>query len=130
MIKNFQGTDGTVGFISSWSGNDEVGVGEQEIVNIVDGERIEVELRFKEPMEDTNRAYLLTEAVSADQTKVTWGMSGKTPFPVNVICLVMNMKETLRKDFDEGLAALKTYLSDRRYRRIGRDRSYGVHHRA
>src|SRR5436853_2020024 len=42
MKKEYKGTDGTVGFIYSWdSENKEVGKGEQEIVNIKDGERID-----------------------------------------------------------------------------------------
>jgi hypothetical protein len=44
---------------------------------------------------------------------VKWGMQGKTPFPGNVICMVMNMKQTLAKDFDEGLAMLKADLEKR-----------------
>ncbi|RZJ55092.1 MAG: hypothetical protein EOO45_30090, partial [Flavobacterium sp.] len=39
MKKEFSGTDGTVGFIYKWDGNDEVGTGEQEITKISDGER-------------------------------------------------------------------------------------------
>lgn len=45
MKKTYHGKDATVGFISAWeSDNDNVGVGEQEIVNMVDGERIDYEL--------------------------------------------------------------------------------------
>ena len=110
IVKEYKGEDGTVGFISSWSGNDQVGVGEEEITKIAEGERIDYELRFKKPMEDTSTAYLITEALTDDQTKVKWGMRGRTPFPGNVICMVMNMKQTLAKDFDEGLAMLKADL--------------------
>src|SRR4051812_41958837 len=35
--KEFKGTDGTVGFIYSWSGNKKAGVGEKEIMNIIEG---------------------------------------------------------------------------------------------
>src|SRR5678815_5858519 len=31
IVKQYTGADGTVGFVQSWSGNNEVGVGEQEI---------------------------------------------------------------------------------------------------
>ena len=110
VIKEYKGEDGTVGFVSSWSGNDQIGVGEEEITKIAEGERIDYELRFKKPMEDTSTAYLVTEALADAQTKVKWGMKGKTPFPGNVICMVMNMKQTLAKDFDEGLAMLKAEL--------------------
>ncbi|WP_413289200.1 SRPBCC family protein [Bdellovibrio sp. HCB337] len=106
----YRGEDGTVGFISAWSGNDDVGVGEQEIKNIIEGERIDLELRFKKPMEDTSAAYLITEAVDATQTKVKWGMKGKYKFPMNVICMLLNLKKVLIKDFDEGLASMKTYM--------------------
>jgi hypothetical protein len=110
IVKEYRGTDGTVGFVSSWSGNDEVGVGEQEITKIAEGERIDYELRFKKPMEDTSTAYLVTEEAGNGQTKVRWGMEGKLRFPGNVICMLMNMKGMLISDFDEGLADLKKHL--------------------
>src|SRR5688572_16407495 len=46
LKKDYKGTDGTVGFVASWAGNKEVGVGEQEITNIIEGQRIDFELRF------------------------------------------------------------------------------------
>ena len=52
MKKAYTGTDGTVGFISAWeSNNKNIGVGEQEIIKITDGERIDIKLRFKVPFE-------------------------------------------------------------------------------
>ena len=39
--KEFKGTDGTVGFIYVWSGNKNAGEGEKEIINIIEGKRIE-----------------------------------------------------------------------------------------
>lgn len=110
MTKEYRGEDGTVGFVSGWSGNDQVGVGEQEITKIAEGERIDFELRFKKPMEDTNTAYLITEAVGENMTKVTWGLQGKTPFPGSVFCMVMNLRQTLAAQFDEGLGMLKKRL--------------------
>src|SRR5258708_1062001 len=50
MKRSFKGTDGTVGFISSWDSNVKgVGKGEQEIMKITEGERMDCELRFVEP---------------------------------------------------------------------------------
>ncbi|MEI9912591.1 MAG: hypothetical protein WDO71_24890 [Bacteroidota bacterium] len=44
----YTGTDGTVGFTSSWESNDKnVGIGEQEIKKITEGESMEVVIRFK-----------------------------------------------------------------------------------
>src|ERR1700738_2759360 len=44
--EEFKGTDGTVGFIYAWRGNKGAGEGEKEIKNIIEGKRIETEIRF------------------------------------------------------------------------------------
>ncbi len=64
MNQAFRGTDGTVGFVSAWEGNDDVGKGEQEIIGIIEGERIDYELRFFVPFESTSYAFMSTETVT------------------------------------------------------------------
>jgi uncharacterized protein YndB with AHSA1/START domain len=108
--REFRGTDGTVGFVAAWSGNDEVGVGEEEIKSISPGRRIDYELRFTKPMEDTSDAYLITEPAGESRTRVRWGMKGKSPFPRNVICLLLNVRKKIGADFEQGLAGLKARL--------------------
>lgn len=111
MKQEFVGTDGTVGFISKWdSTNDDVGAGEQEIKNIVEGERMETQLRFIKPFESYADSYLTTESVSNDQTKVKWGFTGAMPRPMNLMLVFVDMDKEVGKDFDEGLNTLKTIL--------------------
>ena len=111
MKKDFRGTDGTVGFVSAWdSGSDEVGKGEQEIIGIVEGERIDYELRFLEPFESTDKAYIITESAGMSQTTVKWGINGKMPYPMNLMLLFMDMEEMLGADLSEGLNNLKVKL--------------------
>lgn len=111
MKQEFRGTDGTPGFISYWnSENDEVGEGEQEIKNIVEGERIESELRFKRPFESKADAYIVTEELGPAQTKVKWGFTSSMPRPMNVFMLVMDMDAAVGKDFEEGLGTMKQIL--------------------
>lgn len=111
MKKTFKGIDGTVGFVSAWeSKNDEVGKGEQEITKIIDGKRIEFDLRFKEPMKAENTAYMETTALSPTKTKVTWGFNGKMNYPMNIMLLFMDFDEMVGKDFEEGLENLKVLL--------------------
>ncbi|MDI1306658.1 MAG: SRPBCC family protein [bacterium] len=111
MIKTFSGTDGTVGFVYSWNSQDKnVGVGEQEIKKILEGERIDFELRFKVPFESTDNAYIITKAISPNQTKVKWGFNGKMPYPMNLILAFMNMDKILGKDLQDGLNNLKVVL--------------------
>lgn len=110
MQTEYRGTDGTVGFVSAWWGSDEVGSGEQEIVGITEGERIDYELRFFEPFESTSRSFMSTEPVSDNQTRVTWGMSGSSPRPFNLVMLFIDLEEALGSDFEEGLENLKVLL--------------------
>jgi uncharacterized protein YndB with AHSA1/START domain len=111
MKQEFRGTDGEVGFVSYWKGEtQDVGEGEQEIKGIVEGERIETELRFMKPFESKADAYLITEGVSDDQTKVKWGFTGDMPRPANLMLLLMDMDKEVGKDFAEGLSSLKTIL--------------------
>lgn len=107
MEQKFTGVDGQVGAISYWKGNKEVGEGEQELTKIVDGERIESELRFLKPWQSMSDAYLVTEAIDDNSTKVTWGFSGNNKFPMSIMMLFMNMDKMIGKDFEEGLASLK-----------------------
>ena len=114
MKKSYQGTDGTVGFVSHWeSENENVGWGEQEIKNIVDGERIDFELRFIKPFESTEPAYMTTEAMSDNQTKVKWGFSGHMNYPMNLMLLFMNMEKMIGDDLQTGLSNLKEVMEKR-----------------
>lgn len=110
MKKELRGTDATEGFVSAWEGNDDVGKGEQKIVKITDGQRIDYELHFIKPFDAISPAYMVTEEVSPTQTKVKWGMSGKMVYPFNIMGLFMNMSEAVGKDFRTGLDNLKTLM--------------------
>jgi len=111
MKKDFRGTDGTVGYVSSWESQmKDVGKGEQEIKKIVDGERIDYELRFIKPFASTSFAYITFEGISETQTKVAWGFTGKMNYPMNLLLLTMDMEGMIGKDFQDGLNKLKAIL--------------------
>lgn len=112
MRQDFRGTDGTVGFVSAWEGNEDAGAGEQEIVGMVEGERIDYELRFFEPFESTSNTFMSTEAISENQTRVTWGMSGSMPRPMNIMLLFIDMEELIGSDYETGLNNLKLILEE------------------
>ena len=111
MKKIYTGIDGTPGFVSAWDSDDKnVGKGEQEILKITEGERVDYELRFIKPFEGKANAWLSTDSVSATQTKVTWGFKGAMPYPMNVMLLFMKMDEMIGADLETGLKNLKTKL--------------------
>ncbi|OBT06863.1 polyketide cyclase [Shewanella sp. UCD-FRSSP16_17] len=111
MEKTYRGTDATVGFVSAWaSDNPDVGVGEQEIMAIVEGERIDFELRFLSPFEATEPAYMTTEALSDNQTRLNWGFKGHLDYPMNLMFLFMDFETIIGNDLQQGLDSLKLIL--------------------
>lgn len=111
MKKTYKGTDGTVGFVSAWeSKNENVGVGEQEILKITEGERIDMKIRFKIPFEAQDDAYMITEDAGNNQTKVKWGFKGAFSYPMNLMGLFMDMDKKVGGDLETGLQNLKTLL--------------------
>ena len=111
MKQTFNGIDGTVGFVSAWDSNQkDVGKGEQEIKKITEGERIDYEIRFIKPFAGIASAYMVTESISDNQTRVKWGFKSRMNFPMNLMLIFMSMEEMIGKDFSIGLANLKGIL--------------------
>jgi hypothetical protein len=111
METEFRGTDGTVGFISTWdSPVKEAGSGEQEITGINEGKRIDYEIRFYEPMKSTDNAFMSFESINDSVTSVAWGFYGKIKYPMNLSLLFMDMDAMLGKDLEGGLNNLKSIL--------------------
>ena len=105
----YTGTDGTVGFKSSWESNDKnVGIGEQEITKLKDGESMEVEIRFKKPFEATNYASTTLTNIGDSQTKLTQVFYGKSKFPMNLMNLMMD--KMVGGDMQKNLENLKNNL--------------------
>ena len=108
--EEFKGTDGTVGFIYAWSGDKSAGQGEKEIKNIIEGKRIETEIRFVKPMAVTASIIMETESLPGDQTKVTWSNAGTLKYPINI--MIPMMEKNVAKGMDESLSTLKTILEN------------------
>jgi hypothetical protein len=106
--REFKGTDGTVGYIYAWSGDKNAGVGEKEIKNIIEGKRIEMEIRFVKPMQATASIIMDTESLSDDQTKVSWSNAGTLKYPLNI--MIPMMEKHVVKDMDSSLSTLKNIL--------------------
>lgn len=107
----YTGTDGTTGFTSSWESKvDDVGVGKQQITNVVEGERVDVHITFVKPFAGESDAYTKTIAVSPTQTKVINGFSGKNPYPFNLMCLFMNADFMVGGMMQQNLDNLKKEL--------------------
>jgi hypothetical protein len=110
MKKGYRGIDGQVGFVYTWDG-EIAGKGEQEIKSLTDGERVDMQLRFKRPFESVATSSFVTKAVSANQTKISWDMNGRSPYPLNLMNLFID--RVLGDDITTGLNNLKSVLEQR-----------------
>ncbi len=110
MKKEYRGIDGTVGFVYAWNGNKQAGAGEQEIKSIINNERVDVEIRFERPFTAVSSGPFVTHALSADQTRLTWGLSSTMKYPMNAMLLFLNMDKLLGKDLETSLNTLKNIL--------------------
>ena len=104
-----QGTDGTVGSIYSWDSKDKnVGAGSQQIINMVNDQLIEYDLKFERPMKNMAKARFSLKPITAEQTEVKWDFKGPTKFPMSLFKgIFQNM---LGKDMAKSLSNLKVKL--------------------
>jgi hypothetical protein len=106
MKKEFKGTDGNVGFVYAWDSTDKnVGQGEQEIISLTEGKKVEAEIRFIKPFEGIATTSMVIDALSESQTRVSWGMMGKSKYPMNLMNPFMD--NLLGKDLQISLTNLK-----------------------
>ena len=108
--KEYTGEDGTKGFLYAWNGSKKAGEGEQEIKNITEDQIIETEIRFVRPFAAIAYANYKTEALSENQTKITWNNASTMKYPLNI--MVPMVERMLAKDMDTSLANLKKILEN------------------
>lgn len=111
MKKDYKGTDGSVGFVYAWDSKvKQAGKGEQEIMNITEGKKLDVEVRFEKPFAGIAYTPFVTDSIAENQTKVKWGMNGISPYPRNFMNLFMD--NLMGKDLEISLNNLKAILEN------------------
>ena len=105
----FEGPTSGEGAVFAWSGNDEVGVGRQTIVESRPDELVRIKLEFEKPFKATSTAEF-TFKPEGDQTLVTWSMFGKNDFMGKAISLFMDCDKMVGGEFEKGLANLKAIV--------------------
>ncbi|MDI1432271.1 MULTISPECIES: SRPBCC family protein [Polyangium] len=106
MKTTFSGTQGEVGAVYEWEGNDDVGAGKMTIAALKPNERVDINLEFLKPFASKTDNGFKVEAAGKD-TKITWFMRGENDFIGKMFCLFMDMDAMIGKDFENGLANLK-----------------------
>ena len=113
MQKQHSGPEAGVGSSYSWNGNKKVGTGSMEILESNAPTHLKVKLDFLKPFEAHNTAEFSLTPVQGG-TEVVWAMYGPSPFISKLMGLFMNMDKMIGKDFEEGLANLKSVAETKR----------------
>jgi hypothetical protein len=107
MKRTYSGAAQGKGAVYEWEGNSEVGQGRMEITDTSDPSRVTIKLDFIKPFEGHNVAEFAL-VPQGGTTNVTWSMDGPSPYLGKLIGVFVNMDAMIGKDFETGLANLKT----------------------
>ena len=112
MQRTLSGADRGVGAVYEWKGNSMAGEGRIEIADAVPPSSVTMDLQMFKPFACRN-VVLYTIAREGDATRVTWDMQGPSPFTGKIMQVFMNMDSVCGKQFEEGLASLKSLAENR-----------------
>jgi uncharacterized protein YndB with AHSA1/START domain len=107
MKRTHSGAANGKGAVYAWEGNHEIGMGSMEITESSPPSKVAIKLDFIKPFEGHNTAEFTLEP-KGDSTNVTWAMYGPTPYLAKIIHVFFDMDNMVGKDFEAGLASLKT----------------------
>jgi len=105
----FDGPTSGTGAKFSWSGNDQVGAGQQTIIESKPDDLIRIKLEFEKPFKDTCTAEFAFQP-EGEQTIVTWSMFGKKNFIAKAMGLFIDCDKMIGSEFEKGLASMKTIV--------------------
>lgn len=107
MKVDYSGAESGVGASYHWKGNDKVGEGRMTITDTAPDANVVMKLEFMGAMASTNTTTFAL-APEGEGTKITWSMDGKSDLMTKVMSVFMSMDAVIGKDFERGLAKLKT----------------------
>jgi len=103
----YEGPERGVGASYSWKGNDEVGAGKMTTIESTEPSHLGFDLQFLAPFESSSKASFDFKP-SGSTVDVTWSMDGESNFMSKLFGTFVSMDAMIGKDFDKGLAQLKT----------------------
>lgn len=107
MKRTLSGSASGAGAVYEWDGNQEIGKGRMEITDSSPPSRITIRLDFVKPFEAHN-VVEFTLRQQDEATLVTWAMHGPSPYISKLMGIFFSMDKMIGKDFEAGLANLKT----------------------
>ncbi|MBN9664057.1 MAG: SRPBCC family protein [Acidobacteria bacterium] len=106
MKRTLSGPEKGKGAVYEWDGNRKAGSGRMEVLQVVPGSKVSIQLEFTKPFESKNLAEF-DLANNGGATRVTWSMSGPQTYITKLMCVFVSMDKMIGPDFETGLANLK-----------------------
>lgn len=107
MKRTFSGAASGKGAAYAWDSTGKAGAGSMEIKESTPSSKILIKLDFTKPLEGHNTAEFSIDT-QGDSSKVTWAMYGPSPYVAKVMGIFFSMDNMIGKDFESGLATLKS----------------------
>jgi uncharacterized protein YndB with AHSA1/START domain len=107
MKRTRSGAANGKGAVYAWEGDKNVGKGRMEIAEASPPSKVSLKLDFERPFEAHNIVNFTMEP-KGDATSVTWAMQGPVPYMAKIAHVIFNMDRMVGRDFEAGLANLKT----------------------
>ena len=107
MKRTFGAITAGKGATYAWQGDSNVGEGRMEIVEAAPPNKLVIKLDFLKPFEAHNTAEFTLEP-KGEGTLVTWAIYGPSAYVTKVMGLFFNIDAMIGRDFEAGLADLKT----------------------
>lgn len=107
MERTFSGAEQGKGSVYAWSGNRKAGEGRMEIITAEPPHHLRLHIVFLKPFKAENTIdFTLTP--QNGETQVRWSMEGQNTLGSKVMQSVVNMDRLVGRDFERGLANLRT----------------------
>jgi uncharacterized protein YndB with AHSA1/START domain len=106
MQRSFSGAASGKGAVYGWVGNDKVGQGRMEVLELNAPNKIVIKLDFIEPIAANDMSEFILDT-KGDMTTVSWHMYGPSDFMTKVMGVFVSMDSMVGKDFERGLANMK-----------------------
>jgi uncharacterized protein YndB with AHSA1/START domain len=106
MARTFSSPSHGQGASYAWESKGRGGVGRMEILEVIPGSKIVIELVFAKPMKARNQAQFIL-APQGRATRVTWVMTGRHTALTKLMHKVLGLDRMVGRDFEAGLADLK-----------------------
>ncbi len=107
MKRTYSGAASGEGAVYEWDGNKNIGKGRMEIAEASPPSKVTFKMHFIKPFEAYNIAEFTLDA-RGDSTSVTWTIYGPSPYLSKVMSLFCSMDSMIGREFEAGLANLKT----------------------